>query len=323
MDLLLPILLATIVALLVFAGVNVAAVLLNADRKKLQGRLAADPSERASAFGVPAGLRAVTRQVAVNPVTATLVRFPPLASLNTRLVQSFPDASLGAFLGISICGGVLGTFVAFAMFGTVMFGVGGGAAVALLPLLVLVGQRGRRQRLLADQLPEALDFLSRILKAGHSFSTGLQMLGDELPKPLSIEFRITYDQHTLGQSVEDALKDMARRIESTDFAFFVTAVLIQRQTGGDLSEVLRNIGGMIRNRVRLQQHVKSKTAEGRFTGYVLVAFPLVMFVLLSFMNPKYAHSLTATTTGHKLLGLAFALQMLGMYAIRRITTIKV
>ena len=322
MELLLPILVAAIVALLVFAGVNIAGVLLNADRKKLHGRLAADPSHRASTLD-PGAPRVVTHQVQLDAVTAALVRFQPLAGLNARLVQAFPEASLAGFLGISIGGGIVGTFVAFAMFGTVMFGVGGGAILALLPLLVLLGQRGRRQRLLADQLPEALDFLSRILKAGHSFSTGLQMLGDELPKPLSIEFRKTYDQHTLGQSVEDALKDMARRIESTDFAFFVTAVLIQRQTGGDLSEVLRNIGGMIRNRVRLQQHVKAKTAEGRFTGYVLVAFPLVMFVLLSFMNPKYAHSLTATTTGHKLLALSFTLQLLGMYAIRRITTIKV
>jgi tight adherence protein B len=148
-------------------------------------------------------------------------------------------------------------------------------------------------------------------------------MGDELPKPLCGEFRRAYDQHTIGLSVEDALKDMARRVQSTDFAFFVTAVLIQRQTGGDLSEVLKNISGMIRNRVRLQQHVKAKTAEGRFTGYVLVAFPMVMFLLLSVMNPKYAHTLTGTATGHKLLAIAFGLQMLGMYAIRKITTIKV
>ncbi|MDQ3441386.1 MAG: type II secretion system F family protein [Planctomycetota bacterium] len=321
MDLLLPILVAAIVALLAFAGASIAAPLLNPDRKKLQSRLALDPSHRAaSAAG---GFRTVTHQLEVDSVTAALVRFAPLAALNARLVQAFPDASLAVFLGISIGGGLLGMFVAFAIFGTVLLGLAGGAAAALAPLLVLLGKRGRRQRVLGDQLPEALDFLSRVLKAGHSFSTGLQMLGDELPKPLSGEFRKAYDQHTLGQSVEDALKDMAKRIDSGDFAFFVTAVLIQRQTGGDLSEVLKNIGGMIRSRVRLQQHVKSKTAEGRFTGYVLVAFPLVMFVLLSFMNPKYAHTLTSTSTGHKLLGLALTLQMLGLYAIRRITTIKV
>ena len=321
MDLLLPILVAAIVALLVFAGVSAAGALLNPERKKLQNRLAADFAHRSSSGGT--GVRTVTHQVEIDPVTETLIRFAPLAALNKRLVQAFPDASLAVFLGISIGGGLLGMFIAFAVFGTVLLGLAGGAAAAVAPLIVLTGRRGRRQRVLADQLPDSLDFLSRVLKAGHSFSTGLQMLGDEMPKPLSAEFRKTYDQHTLGQSVEDALKDMAKRIESTDFAFFVTAVLIQRQTGGDLSEVLKNISGMIRSRVRLQQHVKSKTAEGRFTGYVLVAFPLVMFVILAFMNPKYAHSLTATATGHKLLGVALGLQMLGLYAIRKITTIKV
>lgn len=113
--------------------------------------------------------------------------------------------------------------------------LGVGLAATYLPLAVLNARRNRRQRQLSMQLPEALDFLSRVLRAGHSFSTGLQMLGDELPQPLAAEFRRAYNQHSLGQTLEDCLKDMARRIESTDFAFFVTAVLIQRQTGGDLS----------------------------------------------------------------------------------------
>ena len=321
MDLLLPILVAAVVALLVFAGVNLAASLLNPERKKLQSRLAADPAHQ-SRFGTT-GTRAVTHKVEIDAVTATLIRFAPLAALNKRLVQAFPEASLAVFLGISIGGALLGMFVAFAVFGTVLLGLAGGAAAAVAPLIVLMGRRGRRQRVLADQIPDALDFLSRVLKAGHSFSTGLQMLGDEMPKPLSTEFRKTYDQHTLGQSVEDALKDMAKRIESTDFAFFITAVLIQRQTGGDLSEVLRNISGMIRQRIRLAQHVKAKTAEGRFTGYILVAFPAVMFVIVSFLDPTYAHSLTGTSTGQKMLATAFGLQMLGLWSIRKLTTVKV
>jgi len=138
-----------------------------------------------------------------------------------------------------------------------------------------------------------------------------------------LEFRRCYDQHSLGQPLEDCLKAMASRIESTDFAFFITAVLIQRQSGGDLSEVLRNISGMIRQRIRLQQHVKAKTAEGRFTGYILVAFPAVMFCVAYVMNPAYAGILVHTTTGLELLGTAFGLSMLGLFAIRQITTVKV
>ena len=324
-DLLLPILIAVTVALLAFAGVGIAAAVLDPARKKLKSRLMASMSANsASAPGSAGANRGVTNKVAeVDPVSAALMRLKPLAALSGRLVQAFPETSLAMFLGIALGCGVIGLFLALFVFTSVPFAVIGAIGGCAMPFMALAARRARRQRMFNDQLPEALDFLSRILKAGHSFSTGLQMMGEELPKPLCLEFRRAYDQHTLGQSVEDALKDMARRIQSTDFAFFVTAVLIQRQTGGDLSEVLKNISGMIRNRVRLQQHVKAKTAEGRLTGYVLVAFPLVMFLLLSVMNPRYAHTLTATTTGHKLLGIAFALQMLGMYSIRKITTIKV
>src|ERR1041385_7170764 len=104
----------------------------------------------------------------------------------------------------------------------------------------------------------------------------MQTIAEEMPEPISGEFRRCNDQHSLGQPLEECLKDMASRVGSTDFAFFVTAVLIQRTTGGDLSEVLGNISGMIRQRIRLQNHVKAKTAEGRFTGYILTAFPGVM-----------------------------------------------
>jgi len=148
-------------------------------------------------------------------------------------------------------------------------------------------------------------------------------MGEELPQPIGKEFSRAYDQHSLGQPLEDCLKTAATRIESTDFAFFVTAVLIQRQTGGDLSEVLTNISGMIRQRIRLQQHVKAKTAEGRFTGYILVAFPAVMFFLAWSLNPAYAGVLLHTTKGMELLGTAFGLQMLGLICIRKLTTVKV
>jgi len=199
----------------------------------------------------------------------------------------------------------------------------GGASAAYPPFFLLTAKRARRQKALASQLPEALDFLSRALKAGHSLSTGIQMMADELPHPLAAEFRQCYDQHSLGHSLDEALKDTAGRVESTDFSFFVTAVLIQRQTGGDLSEVLRNISNMIRQRVRLGQQVKAKTAEGRFTGYIMVAFPVVMFFIASALNPEYSQVLLHTTSGIKMVATAAVLQAAGLLAIRRITTVKV
>ncbi len=148
------------------------------------------------------------------------------------------------------------------------------------------------------------------------------MMAEELPKPLCEEIRRCYDQHSLGQALEDALKETALRVESNDFAFFVTALLISRQTGGDLSEVLKNISGMIRGRVRLAQQVKAKTAEGRFTGYILVAFPGLMFFLCYIQNPEYSGKLLHGT-GLYFLGTALGLQMLGLFTIKKITTIKV
>ncbi|MGB7156616.1 MAG: type II secretion system F family protein [Tepidisphaeraceae bacterium] len=319
-SMLIPILVALTVGLLVWVGARVVIGLFDPERKRLQTRLAT--GTKRDGGGGASHNKAITYATEATGASAVLARWSFFKRIHKVLIQAWPETTLATFLGIATACGVLGALGAAVIGSAIMMIVVGATGVSL-PFVVLAAKRARRQRALSSQLPESLDFLSRVLKAGHSFSTGIQMMGDELPKPLSIEFRRAYDQHTLGQSIEDALKDMARRIESTDFAFFVTAVLIQRQTGGDLSEVLKNISGMIRNRVRLQQHVKAKTAEGRLTGYILVAFPLVMFVLLAFMNPRYARTLTGTDAGHKLLATAFGLQMMGLWAIRRITTVKV
>jgi tight adherence protein B len=256
-------------------------------------------------------------------ISAVLVKIKPLAALQKLLLQSYPDISVAKFVGIAAGVAAGAAMIVFAITGAVPATLVSAALGAYVPFLFVAAKRNRRQKLLADQLPEALEFLSRIMRAGHSLTTGLQMMGSELPEPLASEFRRCYDQHSLGTPLEDALKEMATRSDSTDFAFFITAILIQRQTGGDLSEVLNNISGMIRQRIRLQQSVKAKTAEGRLTGYILVAFPAVMFVLAYMLNPEYGGTLLKSDTGKMLLAVAFGLQMLGLWAIRKITTVKV
>jgi tight adherence protein B len=186
-----------------------------------------------------------------------------------------------------------------------------------------MNKRNRRQRMIADQLPDALEFMGRALRAGHSMTIAFQMMAEELPDPIASEFRRVAEQHSLGASLEDTLHAAVDRIESTDFAFFVTAALIQRQTGGDLSEVLHNITSMIRSRVRLQQHVKAKTAEGRFTGYILAAFPAVMFVVSYCLNKEYAGRLLEEGAGIMMLGIALMMQLLGLFVIRKLTIVQV
>jgi tight adherence protein B len=317
--LLFPILIAGSVALVVWWAAQLLGELLSADRKKLKERL----SDISLSDPIQARRNSIVVQMEAGGVSHALAQFRIFQKLYRDLLQAWPGVSLVQFLII----GATGATVLFASVTTVLdslfLGAVAGAAGGYLPFAILLAKRARRQRLIGDQLPEALDFLGRILKAGHSFTTGIQMVSEELPRPLSTEFRRCYDQHSLGQPIEGALKEMAHRIESQDFAFFVTAVLIQRQTGGDLSEVLGNISGMIRGRIRLTQQVKAKTAEGRFTGYILVAFPAVMFVIMYALNPQYSQVLLHTGTGLMMLAIAIGLQVCGLWAIRRITTIRV
>jgi tight adherence protein B len=315
---LLPILAAAAVMLLVVGAWRVVATVTDPERRKLKQRLASGTSNAASSAQLQ-----ITLQAEEQGLAALLTQWSFFDQIQRTLVHAYPEMTLLKFVGIAVG---IGTFVGLSTLAVTQSLPVSAVALAIgvyMPCIWLGNKKAKRQKLLAEQLPDALDFLGRILKAGHSLSTGVQMMAEELPKPLALEFRRAYDQHTLGLSLEDCLKEIAKRIESTDFAFFVTAVLIQRQTGGDLSEVLGNISGMIRDRIRLQQHVKAKTAEGRFTGYILSAFPAVMFVIAYTLNPTYAGVLIYTTKGLMLLGGAFGLQLLGLYSIKKITTVTV
>lgn len=320
MDALFPILIALAVALAAFSVWQVAQSIINNPKRKLSQRLSSEGRFTETAAGEA---KSITVNNDAQGLSAVLTRVSLFEGLHRSLLHAWPETTVSKFL--SVCGvmSALLYVISFTLTASVIVGLVAAALGAYIPFIMLAGKKNKRQQALATQLPEGLDFLSRILKAGHSLSTGLQMMGEELPKPLSIEFRRAYDQHSLGVPLDEALKDMATRIESTDFAFFVTAVLIQRQTGGDLTEVLTNISNMVRQRIRLANHVKAKTAEGRFTGYILTAFPGVMFVLVSMMNPEYAQVMWKTDTGLYMLGGAFGLTTLGLVFIKKLTTVRV
>ena len=251
-----------------------------------------------------------------------LGRYHFFQELRASLKQSMPDLRLETFLYIVAATAVVMLVVGFGVSGSVTIAGICGFLGIYGPLLVVARKRAKRQKLLANQLPDGLDFLNRCLRAGHSLPVGLQMMSTELPAPLCEEFGRCYDAVSLGSNIEPALKAMTERIESTDFAFFVTAVLVQRQTGGDLSQVLDNISGMLRQRIQLQQHVRARTAEGRFTGLVLSIFPVVMFVILYVLNRQYTQLLLTTTVGNAFLAAALILSAIGLHVIRRITTVK-
>lgn len=313
------ILIAISIALIAWWTAQLAAELISGQRRHLKERLSdlsiTDPGQ--------ARRNLMIVQMEASGISRRLAKYRLFQRIYKKLLYAWPGLSLVKFLCVCVAAGIIGFLISAVLLVSFAAGLLGGLAAMTVPFLMLNSRRSRRQRAICDQLPEALDFLSRILKAGHSFTTGIQMMAEELPAPLALEFRRAYDQHSLGQPIEEALKEMAGRIESQDFAFFVTAVLIQRQTGGDLSEVLGNISQMIRARVRLQQQVKAKTAEGRFTGYILVAFPAVMFCIMYAMNPGYCEIMFKTNQGLLMLGTAVLLEIVGLFVIRRIVTIRV
>jgi tight adherence protein B len=265
----------------------------------------------------------VTISLEMKEMPALLAKSAYMQRLYHRLVQAYPEAKLTTFLsicaGIGMAGFVFVMLIMESFTGSVFAAVCG----AYAPIVFLNSVRARRQRALNNQLPEALDFLARILRAGHSLSTGLQMMGDELKPPIREVFRRCYDQHSLGVPLEQAMREMASRVDSGDFAFFVTAVLIQRQTGGDLTEVLDRISAMVRGRIRLQNHVKAITAEGRLTGNILVAFPAILFAITYVLNPNYAGILIREEMGKMMLGASILFQIFGLFVIRRIVTVRI
>jgi len=199
-----------------------------------------------------------------------------------------------------------------------------GAVVGLpLPLAWLLRQRSVRMSRFEEQFPEALDLLSRAIRAGHAFQTAMSMVADELPAPVGTEFKKTFEQQNFGLPLRDALNAMIERIPIIDVRFFVTAVLIQRETGGNLSEILDNLSHVVRERFKILRQVRVHTAHGRFTGYVLLALPAALAIALSFINPEHMNVLFRSSMGQTMLIGAVVMQTFGYLWIKRVIKIEV
>ena len=200
-----------------------------------------------------------------------------------------------------------------------------GAAAALasmLPVGVLRAVRTHRMRKFEEQFPEALDLLSRALKAGHAFTTGIDMVSTELPAPVGPEFRVLYEQQNFGMPMPDALKAFAERIPVLDARFFVTAVLIQRESGGNLSEVLDNLAGVMRERFRVKRQMRVISAHGRITGWILVCLPPALALVLMSVNPEHRRTMFGDPLGIQMMVGAAVMQIIGTLIIRKIVDVE-
>ena len=200
---------------------------------------------------------------------------------------------------------------------------GAAAAVFGLPIFIIARKRKKRISKLVEQLPEVFELLSQALRAGHSLGSGIGLVAEQLPDPAGTEFARVFQEQNLGVKIEDALVNMANRIDQMDIRFFVTAVLIQRQTGGDLAEVLDKIGTLIRERIQLYGQVQALTAEGRLSGWVLLALPIIVFVIEMYINPDYAKVLIYDPVGKIMTFSIVSMMLMGMAMIRKIVNIKV
>jgi tight adherence protein B len=192
-----------------------------------------------------------------------------------------------------------------------------------VPLYWLIFRRKRRFAKFGKQLPDALGLIARALRSGHSLNAGLHMISEEMAPPISLEFSRAYEEQNLGIPIETALKSMQRRIPNLDLKFFVTAVSIQRQTGGDLAEIIDKICEVVRERFKILGMVQALTGEGRLSGAVLMALPIALFIAVYIINREYVMLLFTTTMGKQMIGFAIVMQIFGAYVIKRIIDIKV
>lgn len=207
--------------------------------------------------------------------------------------------------------------------GQIVVGIISALVGAAIPIVVVSIIRARRLRQFEQRFPEALDLLGRAVRAGHAFTTGLEMVSKESPEPVAGEFRTAFEEQNFGLPLRDALLNMTERIPLFDVRFFVTALLIQKETGGNLAEILDELARLIRERFRIHREVGIKTAQGRLTATILILLPVGMLFLMKIMNPGYMQVLFDDPIGPKILAGAAIMQVIGAGIIWKIVNIEI
>ncbi|WP_295996209.1 type II secretion system F family protein [Rugamonas sp.] len=256
-------------------------------------------------------------------VQRLLRRLPGTARLDRMLLQSGRDWNVARLLTVMAgCGALLALALAVLGMAWEVCLLAGLAACAA-PLMELARAIGRRIIRIEYQLPEALDMMSRAMRAGHAFPTALKMVGEEMAAPLAVEFRAVFDEVNFGISMPAALMSMAQRVPSTDLRYFVVAVLIQRETGGNLTELLGSISAIIRDRLTLLGQVRVLSAEGRMSAWVLGSLPFGAGTMMYVVNPDFVNILFTDPAGRRMVAGAALLMLIGFFVIRKLVTIRV
>jgi tight adherence protein B len=242
--------------------------------------------------------------------------------LKQLLVEAGLDYTIGVFLLASFVLGAIVGVILWMVFKIFALSLVLGAAAACLPLMVVRHKRTKRLETFEEQFPEAIDLIARAMRAGHALTTGLGMVADEIPPPVGQEFRRLYDEQNFGMSLPEAMRAMARRVPVLDARFFVTAVLTQREAGGNLSEVLDNLASVMRERFKLKRQVRVASAHGRLSAWILSLMPPVLAAILFTLQPGFMSELWKSPQGLQLLLAAGVLQVIGAVIIARMVRIE-
>ena len=262
----------------------------------------------------PGPLPLIDRLIRSTSAGPPLVRF--LEQAGSRLTP-------GALILISLVSGLGGALAVRSLVPHVLAAAAVGILGLITPAVLLARRRVTRIRMFEEQFPDALDLLSRAIRAGHAFQASRGMVATELPAPVGPEFKRTFEQQNFGLPLRDAMNEMAERVPLLDVKFFVTAVAIQRESGGNLAEILDNLAHVVRERFKIRRQVRVHTAHGRFTGYVLLGLPAFLAIALSFIAPEQMTLLFYERIGQMMVAGAMVLQTIGFFWIRQVIKIEV
>jgi tight adherence protein B len=259
----------------------------------------------------------------VGVIERIIFELPRIQSLDRMLLKTGVPLNATTFLLGSFALGCIGLLVGLKYLPQVIAATGFGLLLLFLPLLWLKIAERAYYNNFQEQLPEALDLLARAVRSGHAITSGLEMIGQEMADPIRAEFAAVVDEVNLGLTLKEALDNLCERVPSLDIRFFAIAILLQKETGGNIAEILDNISRLLRERVQFARQVKALTAEGRYSAGVLISLPILMFIYVYFMNYGYISTLWTEKIGQYMLFGAVVLQIIGAWVIKRIVTIEI
>ena len=253
----------------------------------------------------------------------SLVRLQAALHLKMMLDQADLHVTPSRLVMFSAMAGMLAALAVSVITISILMMLGAGIVAAMLPFMHVWWKRKKRFEAFLENLPDALDLMSRALSAGHAFSEALHMVSAEMPEPISGEFRKAYEEQNLGLSLKLAMENLTQRIPLLDLRMCVTAVMIQRETGGNLAEILEKVSYTIRERFRIMGDLKTLTTSSRMSAWLLCGLPIFVTIVITIMNPYYMAILWKDTRGHYLIAAAMLLQVTGMLIVRKILDIKI